>query len=232
MTKKQPQHVINIRENIEEVERLFDIPTQISGKGPGYKHDVQVLNKSALVLLVACWESYIEDLAQLAFETMLKNAESPNIFPKKVLTLASKKLKDDPNETKIWDLAGDNWKNVLSNHKSDILKKYVTSLNTPRPEQINSLFKCLIGMNNISSFWYWRGMSNENARRKLSSMVTLRGSIAHRVATSKSVTKKYVSDHSEFIKRLVIISNNRVVTYLEKQIGKEPWDHYVHGKTQ
>lgn len=82
-TKPDPKHMETLWENLGEVSRLYEIHTQISGHGPGYKHDVQVLNKSAVVLLVACWEAFIEDLALSAFDEMLEKAVEPDIFPPK-----------------------------------------------------------------------------------------------------------------------------------------------------
>ena len=62
--------------NLSEIARLLEIHKEISGPGPGYKHNVQVLNKSAIVLLLACWEAYVEDLAESAFNFMLSKSET------------------------------------------------------------------------------------------------------------------------------------------------------------
>ena len=82
-------HLDNLYSNIKEVNRLLEIHEQVSGTAPGRRRDVEILNKSGIVLLVACWESYIEDLAQLTFDTIYKAATSPDAFPTKVLVLAS-----------------------------------------------------------------------------------------------------------------------------------------------
>jgi hypothetical protein len=51
-------------DNVAETERLIDIHSALTGKERGYRHNVEVLNKSGIVLLVACWEAFIEDLAE------------------------------------------------------------------------------------------------------------------------------------------------------------------------
>jgi len=64
--------------NVGEVKRILEIHREIAGKAPGRKRDVEVLNKSAVVLLVACWEAFIEDLAEAAFDFLLANAKTHN----------------------------------------------------------------------------------------------------------------------------------------------------------
>jgi len=65
------KHMNALIDNVNEVDRLSQIHGQITTKGPGYKHDVQVLHKSTIVLLVACWEAYVEYLAKEALEYMI-----------------------------------------------------------------------------------------------------------------------------------------------------------------
>lgn len=57
-----PDHIANLRSNVAEVKRLISIHAQLTGDGPGRRYDVQVLNKSAILLVVATWESFIESL--------------------------------------------------------------------------------------------------------------------------------------------------------------------------
>ena len=62
----------------------MEIHTKIAGPTVGAKHNVEVLNKSAIVLLVACWEAYVEDLAGVSFRLLLRRAKRPDAFPSKV----------------------------------------------------------------------------------------------------------------------------------------------------
>lgn len=112
-------HMKSLVNNFKEIERLIEIHKEISGEGPGYKHNVQVLNKSAILLLLACWESYIEDLAKNTFEVMLEKASEPIVFPEHVLAIAAKEIKNG-DTLSLWSLAGDGWKNALAAHKDKI----------------------------------------------------------------------------------------------------------------
>jgi hypothetical protein len=62
------------------------------------------------VLIAACWASYVEEPASHAFAVMLKHAKQPSIFPAEILSLASKEIKKDSDETRVRQLAGKGWK--------------------------------------------------------------------------------------------------------------------------
>lgn len=231
MPPTSAKHIETLNENISEVRRLLRIHQRIAGSKPGYKHGVEVLNKSSIVLLVACWEAFVEDLAESAFDFMLSKSSSYEVFPMNVLTRASKVLKGSQDEREIWKLAQDGWKTVLSDYKRDLIEHYLGKFNTPKPEKIDALYESLIGVTQISQYWYWKSMSADSSRRKLTLLVELRGSIAHRVATSKSVRKSDVRDYLGFVHRLAVISSNRVSDFISERVKEQPWHRYSFGKT-
>lgn len=226
MNSSTPLHVQNFRQNIAEVQGLLDIHVQVSGDAPGRRSGVEVLNKSGIVLLVACWEAYVEDLAIAAFDFMLANATTHTVFPDGVLTLASSNLKKSQDDRVVWGLAGDGWINILQNHKQKTVEKYVANFNTPRAKNIDDLFANLIGLTQLSSNWSWSHMTVENAQQKLSDLIILRGSIAHRVATSQKIYKGTVTDYGTTVNRLAVISSNQVREYIHLRTSHFPWIEY------
>ena len=220
-----PKHLATLAENIEEVTRLVEIHKEIAGAKQGRKSGVEVLNKSAIVLLVACWETFIEEIASVAFNLILKDAPNPYVFPNKVLVLASRDLRKHKDETKVWELAASGWKRVLRKHRDSILSKFVSPFNTPNTQNINRLFNDLVGIKNISFDWYWQRMSVSQTKTKLDRLIKLRGQIAHSVRTEKSVHKTTVIGYVHFIKRLAGVINNSLNEYIEERTGSSPWCH-------
>lgn len=224
-------HMNALIKNLSEINRLLEIHKEIAGGGPGYKHNVQVLNKSAIVLLLACWEAYVEDLALNCFNLLLVKAKKPTIFPEYVLAIAAKEIIKE--KQKIWSIANDGWREALNSHKDRIIGRYIerNAFNTPSAESIDRLFSELIGFSSLSRKWYWSGMSIDKSKDKLRTFIELRGNIAHRVQPSKKVPKSIVLEYRSFILRLAVISHNRLNAYLYKKIKMKKWRSYTLGKT-
>lgn len=221
-----------LEKNIQEVKRLLEIHRQLAGDSPGRKYNVEVLNKSSIVLLVACWEAFVEDLAAAAFDFMLKHAADYSAFPDDVLVLASKKLKLAQDNREVWRLAGSGWRSVLQDHRNDLFKEYIGKLNTPKPKQVDGLFHSLLGISSISSKWFWHTFPHDRACEKLTKLIELRGAIAHQVSAGKAVSKASVQDHMHFIYRLAVISSNRVRAYVSARTTKRPWSGYKFMNTK
>ncbi len=141
-----PRRFKNLLDNIEEIRRLLEIHSQLTGRGPGRKHFVEVLNKSAIVLLVATWEKFIEDLAEDSFNVLLKNSKNSDYISPTVKACVARNIKKEENDLEMWKLSGDNWKDVLRNYKENLFKKYIWSLNSPKAENIDALFRNLMGI--------------------------------------------------------------------------------------
>ena len=229
---RRPQHISSLRSNLQEVTRLLKIHEGATGTKPGRRVGVEVLNKSGVVLLVACWEAYVEDLATAAFDALLSSASSHTAFPNRVLALASQPLRAAPDESKVWDLAGVGWRQVLSDHRDRVLGRYVGKLNTPKSAQVSELFEKLVGFPNLSSHWRWSSLTSATARDRLDALVTLRGQIAHRVTTSRSVHKGEVVKKAAFLGRLAAISSNRLRTFVHARTGEYPWSKTRYRSTQ
>lgn len=213
--------------NIQDVERLIEIHRVLTGDARGRRRNVEVLNKSAVVLLTACLEAFIEDLAEESFDFLLSTATTPDAIPDSVRTLASKPLAESKDERKVWELAGDGWKDVLANHRSFVIARYIEGFNTPKPDKVDKLFKELIGLNSLSSCWHWRKMSHQSASDYLTKLVEDRGSIAHRTRANQRINKDYVTGYRDFVYRVAACSYNSVRTHLLNLTGKEPWTEYT-----
>lgn len=213
----------NFDANKADIDRLWEIHTQVAGAGAGRKHEVEVLNRSAIVFITACWEAYVEDVATEAFDFLLKEATSAAQVPAKVRTLASKELKDAPDEKRVWELADGGWRAVLLRHRDAVIKRWVSSLNTPKSRQVDDLFEELVGLTSLHSKWSWQGMSADEAKKKLDDYITIRGQIAHRVKHDEGVYKSWGTDYLAHAERLVEKTDDAVATHLASVVAKRPW---------
>ena len=215
-------HLDNFVSNLREVDRLADIHAAVTKPGPGRKHNVEVLHKSAIVLLVACWEAFIEDLAENALSAVIATATDPLVIPPSVRERITSKLPG----VKAWELAGGGWKTACRNHFKEVLERTVGQLNTPKTAQVNQLFERGLGCEHLSSDWKWIGRSVSTAEGALDSLVSLRGSIAHRVTTADSVKKTAVTDAQALLLRLAWRSHNAVNSFVRELVGDKPWDYF------
>jgi hypothetical protein len=220
-------HTNRLIDNIHEVQRLAEIHQHITGGGAGRKHDVEILHKSAIVLLIACWEAFVEDLAQEALTATLAKASNPNIFPDSVLERIASKV----TGKKIWNLSGDGWKDAFRDNLKEIFARTTDKLNTPRPENVDEIFLKVLGIQKLSSSWRWKGRTAENSRKKLDELVSLRCAIAHRVTAASRVNLKDVVDCTNLISRLAARSHNTVCKHLTKLVGESPWEQVTYKKT-
>jgi hypothetical protein len=229
-SNSNPQHVDSLNSNIEEVRSLVAIHEKMTGAARGRRHKVAVLNKAGIVLAVSCWEAFVEDLARHSFDWLLHRAETPAVFPRKVLTLASKELRLDQDAGRVWELADKGWRAVLAKHRDQVLRESVGRLNTPRAKQVDALFSDLLGISQLSSSWRWHNVANDRIKNALEDLVTRRGEIAHRVVASRSVTKKDVKDSTTLVIRLATTSSNTIRQFLMSKVPAEaPWAEYVVG---
>src|SRR5688572_15932731 len=202
--------IVGLNANMEDVRRLLKFHREEAGSTPGRKYGVEVLNKSGIVLTLACWEAFVEDCATSAFDYLLTAGNSPNAHAEPVRRLVARQIKEDKNELAVWKLAGDGWRSAMGSYRDAVVKKYVGPLNTPSAQNTDSLFLELIGLADLSKSWMRHKMTSADAAKKLQNLITLRGDIAHRVSSKRSVKKKDVSDGVELVSTLAGITSNRV----------------------
>ena len=189
-------------ENLKDIGRLIGLHALKGGKGPGRRHGLEVLHKSAIVLISAFWEAYCEDIAAKALAHIVKNAKSSDALPNELKKQLAKDLKAAAHELEVWKIADDGWRKYLGSRLEELRQKRNWDLNTPKADELDKLFLRALGIDQISKSWRWRGMSAANAANKLDDYVSLRGAIAHRGQGLKTITLSHVKDYRGFIRRL------------------------------
>ncbi len=179
----------------------------------------ETLLKSCLVLLVACWESFIEDLLRQSMHTIITHAKSPDDLPKLLKRCVANDLKNDNHDFAVWDLAEDGWKNVLMKH----IEKNIAGFHNPKASNIDVLFKTSLGLENLSSSWESEQLNTSELSLALKKMIEQRGEIAHTVKLSQLFTE---ADLNTFGWVLIILSGmtiNCLRQYIIDIVKVEPW---------
>lgn len=211
-------------ENLKDIEKLMELHEKEGGKLRGRRYNLEVLNKSAIVLITSYWEAYCEDIAAEALKHIVKNTKNSDALPTELKKLIAKELENNNHELAIWEVADEKWRGYLISRLENLQETRNRKLNTPRTDNIDVLFKTTIGITRISSSWKWaKKMTVARARSKLNKFVTLRGSIAHRGKSSESVTKAQVKDYVEFIKQLAAKTGGKVNTHVRSVTDKSLW---------
>ena len=220
----------NLARSMKDAKRLMEIHSDVGGTEQGRRYGLDVLNKSGVVFVASAWEAFVEDVATQAIDHILASSDNHNNIPLPIRKATAKGLKEDLNELKVWDLAGTGWKDVAINYRENVIKQDISTFNTPKPHNINALFKKLFGIESISDSWNWQGMSKSAAYTKLKKFVETRGAIAHRGELPQTITKTYVEDHRKFINRISVRTSNIVRDKIKEFVGSYPWKPATYGK--
>ena len=210
--------LIAFDESRKDVDRLLEIHQSLGGAGKGRRYQLEVLNNSAIVLISAIWEAYCEDIVSEAIEHIVTESPNAGVLSKEIRKVVAKDLKGDKNDLAVWGLADDGWKTVLSRMQSE----RVRSLNTPKAAQLKKFFSDALGIKDITVAWTWKGMSSQQAQKKLDLYISLRGEIAHRGAAG-GCFKYQVEDFLNHVRRLVKKTGQQVNKQVKAMTGKTPW---------
>lgn len=116
---------------------------------------------------------------------------------------------------------------MLKDHRQKLFDQHIGKMNTPRPEQVDALYEALLGIK-LSPNWHWQGISPKQAISRLDALITLRGSIAHRVDAPRPVRKKDVRNFIDFVNRIAVKTSNAIRDLILRKTGKEPWSQYTY----
>ncbi|MBK8610374.1 MAG: hypothetical protein IPL84_10655 [Chitinophagaceae bacterium] len=151
-----------------DVIKLIETHTNYSKSTKG-KKNLGHLTRSAVVMLCAAWERYNEDLLIECIDYICNGIADINLLNKEIKKTISRKVRDDKNEIKPIELAGDGWKTIWKNYA----KTETELLNTPKKDNLDKLFERYLGLLNYSGIW------KNNCSQLINDFVGERGNIAH-----------------------------------------------------
>ena len=211
-------------DNLEDIDALLKLHAEKGGASPGRRHGLEVLNKSAVVLITSFWEAYCEDIAEEALECIVTHAPSADALPKAIKKQIATRLKADQNELAVWSISDDKWRQLLKSNLAELREARNRRLNTPKAKNIDELFEAAIGLPKVSSSWNWSNkLPADRAAAKLDKFVELRGEIAHRGKAKTSVKKSQVVDYLDFIRSASAKTGGTVNAHVKKITGHTLW---------
>lgn len=210
-------------ENTEDIDKLLELHASQGGSQPGRRHGLEVLNKSAIVLITSFWESYCEDIAEEALAVIVEHAPNADALPKEIKKLIAKSLKEDKNELAIWGISDDKWRDVLRRNFLALKTERNKTFATPKSFNVDVLFESAIGLSKMSSNWKWERMSVAAAAEKLNDFVSKRGDIAHRGSSTTTVKKSEVVAYLKHVKKLASKSGGAVKKHVKTITGQDLW---------
>ncbi len=140
-------------DNLKDVERLLEIHESIGGTGRGRKYRLEVLNKSAIVLITAFWEAYCEDLAAEALNHLVAHVPDASKLPSALKKRVAAEIKNEKHELAMWDLADRGWQAKVKARLAALTAVRNWNLNTPKSAKIDELFETAIGLASVSKSW-------------------------------------------------------------------------------
>jgi hypothetical protein len=191
----------------------------------------RVLIRSAVVLLAACWEAYVEDILTQGFDFLIHQVPSANRLPKRLRQLVAKAVAKDKNELKMWDLADAGWKDELAAHAAQMLKLYVGRFNTPKAQNIQDIFRDVLGMSDVTLNWGgFDDYTRDEARQRLDEFVSARGAIAHGDPDATEVSAGILGRFILLVVNLSIITSTAVRKHIQEVTDKDMVERYAGQK--
>ncbi len=157
-----------LRRNIIDVDKLIEAHNLLSGGRQGRK-GLGHITRSGIVMLCATWELYIESLLLECLRYLLDRIEFASDLPLPTRKFLSLQVKESKHHLKAMELADSGWRVLLSNYA----EQNIESLHTPNPENLDTLYKRYLGIENFSDQWPGDHKSD------LAAFVRKRGAIAH-----------------------------------------------------
>lgn len=185
--------------------------------------ELEALKRSALILAVTAWESFVEDTVVRRLKDRLAAATKPadiqSTFNKVAHLWLEPANSNKPKPPDLAKWAGDEWKRQIS----DALEDDLQTFHTPNTANTNRLFDTYLGVK-IKDSWHWQNTTPEQAQNKLDKLIKDRGKVVHRgkrmlgpQPEERPIRRAQVVDALNFLFMLVDAT--------EKKLGCAPSTH-------
>jgi hypothetical protein len=199
--------------NLIDVHRLILAHRRESGANRG-RRGLGHLTRGGLLLLCAAWERYTESVVTECAEFLCSRlpvyAGLPPNVRKRVLDHAN----DNRNTWTPAQLQTAHWRTIYL----ETVQLKVGSLNTPKHDNLKSLFNAALGLSDISAAW-------TRPINFVDGFVTLRGEVAHRGRQSQYVRFAQLEAYEVDVTSCVIETDNYLCDFTSTLVvpPRRPW---------
>jgi hypothetical protein len=215
------------QENAEDLDQLFDLyaamVTLYKSEGDPIPEGMEVLFRSAVVLMVSHWEAYIEDITSEAISHIVTKTKDSTLLPKELKKQVASELKNAINETEVWKIADDGWRPYIKARLDNFKDARNRNFNTPKAQKTEEFIKTALGMEKICRAWKTDKMTEMEARKKLDTLIEIRGQIAHRGKIDEKLDQKWVKDHVKFLRNIASITGGKINAHVRRITGTPLW---------
>ena len=196
----------NLQFRLLDAARLIDIHTETTGIAAGRRYNFDALNRAAVMLAIAAWEGFVEDLAKYAVRRLATRLESASDLPEGARHSILERIYQDHNwetlksgnKTAMWSLTGSGWRTAYVGNATG----HIRSLNTPKVENVQKLFAKLIGLRDFAEDWGATRWTRQTYVDKIEAYLTLRHRIAHGAIGIETVGKMRARDAVSVVTRI------------------------------
>lgn len=194
----------NFQTNLNDIRSLLDLSLTLDGVDQR-----RVIFRSAVVLLIASWEQYIEQLAESSIAVLTDRLRDSTTLPEKVKqSVAINSVSDNRSNLKnysdsVWMFASKGWKNAYIEY----CERLTSNLHSASPSNVIELYWKILGIRDLSLAWYSQELTSEECVEKLNDLVELRHDIAHGANTRiDDLEEENIRDQTEFIATIAKIN--------------------------
>lgn len=174
---KNSQAITNFEINMDEAKTLLNLSSRYSD--PSEKN---VLLKSSVVIAIAYWERFIEELllegSTYISEGLRKPLDLPTIVKQKIALFAidiDRNSNPEAFSTSIWGFAGTGWADRYKQFTQALTER----LNTATPKNIRDSFNFVFGIRDIFKNWNTGKNDPKKELTLFNNFITKRHEIAH-----------------------------------------------------
>ena len=190
----------NFLKAMDDIRALLDLSSTDTGK-----ERALVIFRSAIVLMVASWEQYIEQLAESSVSILTARLRDASPMPEDVKqSVALFSVKEHRGNARefsksVWLFSDKGWKEAYAQY----CQASTSELNTASPAKLKELYKNILGIRDVTSAWVFDILSSNECSVRLDDLVNLRHDIAHGAnSRSHELSEGYIRNQVEFITKI------------------------------